>query len=76
VLNRRQWVVLLAAVPTHLYLSELGAATEGTRRSDLVGWAGSLEGVWAGVAAVVVLGLVATLLPLFLGLRHFRHLEA
>jgi len=69
-------VVLLAAVPTHLYLSELGAATEGTRRSDLVGWAGSLEGVWAGVAAVVVLGLVATLLPLFLGLRHFRHLEA
>ncbi|MEI7862859.1 MAG: hypothetical protein WCJ21_09520, partial [Planctomycetota bacterium] len=60
---------------THLYLAGLGTDAEGAQRSGFLGWIGSVEGVWAGLAAVVLLGTVATLLPLYLGLRHFRQLE-
>ena len=70
-------VVLLAALPTHLYLAAQGASeADGVPRGGFLGWASSVEAVWTGLAAVVVLGLVATALPLLLGLRHFRRLEA
>ena len=65
-------VVVVAALPTHLFLASnaLGGGTRG-----MLAWAGSAEGVAASLATVVVVGLVATFVPLVLGLRSFRRLE-
>jgi hypothetical protein len=65
-------VVVVAALPTHLFLasSALGGGTRG-----MLAWAGSAEGVAASLATVVVVGLLATFVPIVLGLRSFRRLE-
>jgi fatty acid desaturase len=39
------------------------------------GWTAADRGVALGLTVAIVLGLVATFLPLFLGLRAFRRLE-
>ncbi len=59
-------IVLLTALPTHFYLSVL--QSEG----DLY-WV--RLGLLAGTAAASAVGLVATLLPMAIGLRAFRALE-
>jgi ABC-2 type transport system permease protein len=69
-------VVVVAAVPTHLFLiaSALGpvfAAPQG-----MLVWAAGPWGVAISLSIVVVLGIVATAVPLTLGLRSFRSLEA
>jgi hypothetical protein len=38
-------------------------------------WVGSGQGVAASVALVVAIGSVATIVPMWLGLRAFRGLE-
>jgi hypothetical protein len=42
---------------------------------NLLAWAAGPTGVAASLGVVVVLGLVAALVPLTLGLRSFRRLE-
>ena len=68
-------VVIIAALPTHLFLltNALGPAA-GTARGFLV-WAGGPAGVTASLVIVALLGAAATVIPLALGLRSFRHLE-
>ena len=68
-------VVLLTAVPCHFYLG-----THGLAPSDPIAGAlgfKSLVESWllAGLAASLVLGAVATAVPLAIGLRAFRRLE-
>ena len=62
-------VVLVTAVPVHIRF----AAQE--RGFAVAGWTGADRGVALGLAAAIALGLLATFLPLFLGLRAFRRLE-
>ncbi|MCY3014988.1 MAG: hypothetical protein NT171_09895 [Planctomycetota bacterium] len=62
-------VVLVTAVPVHIRF----AAQE--RGFAVAGWTGADRGVALGLVAAIVLGLLATFLPLFLGLRAFRRLE-
>jgi ABC-2 type transport system permease protein len=67
-------VVVIAALPTHLYLATRSLAAD----SDAVNffrWLGSPEGVTVSLVSVVVLGLLAAAVPMTLGLRHFRRLE-
>ena len=68
-------VVLVTAVPTHLFLAREGIAWSSPARSGLWASVGTERGVLAGLAVAVVLGLIATLVPLWLGLRSFRRLE-
>ncbi|MFW6124588.1 MAG: putative ABC transporter permease subunit, partial [Pirellulales bacterium] len=68
-------VVLLTAVPTHLYLT-----AQGNQAVEIFSRAVRVD-VWllwwmaAGSAASVLLGLVATIVPLRIGIRAFRKLE-
>ncbi len=66
-------VVLLTAVPVHFYLGT--SAAEGLRsyRPDLGSW---LQ-FWlvAGTGASILLGVVATVVPLRIGFRAFRTIE-
>ena len=66
-------VVLLTAVPVHFYLGTGGAEGLLAYRSELGSW---LQ-FWlvAGTAASIVLGLLATVIPLRIGFRAFRKIE-
>jgi ABC-2 type transport system permease protein len=66
-------VVVVAALPSHLFLAA-NALGPGTVRG-LMAWVGSGQGVAASVALVVAIGSVATIVPMWLGLRAFRGLE-
>jgi ABC-2 type transport system permease protein len=68
--------VMLAAVPTHLFLLSHTLGPSVISPHGLLAWAGGEWGAMAGAVAVVPLGLVATFVPLVLGLRAFRRLEA
>ncbi len=68
--------VMLAAVPTHLFLLSHTLGPGVISPHGLLAWAGGPWGAMAGAVAVVALGLVATFVPLGLGLRAFRRLEA
>jgi ABC-2 type transport system permease protein len=68
-------VVLMTAVPCHFYL-----ATRGTAAAERIIRGMTLsEWLWiwlvVGTAGSVVLGLVATILPLRIGFREFRRQE-
>ncbi len=67
-------VVIVAALPTHLYLATRSLGPDAAARG-LFTWLGSPGGITASVAVVVALGLTATILPMFLGLRAFRRME-
>jgi len=69
-------VVVVAALPTHVSLIA-GVFTSFTGRaaSGPVGWAAGPAGWYTATVAVALLGLVATVVPLWLGLRAFRQLE-
>jgi ABC-2 type transport system permease protein len=68
-------VVVIAALPTHLFLltTALGPAAESA--TGLLTWAGGTGGMVASLAIVGLLGMAATAIPLALGLRAFRRLE-
>jgi ABC-2 type transport system permease protein len=70
------FVVIVAAIPTHLFLlaRTLGPAVIAV--DGLLAWAGGTGGAAASLAAITAVGLAATLVPLVLGLRAFRRLEA
>jgi ABC-2 type transport system permease protein len=68
-------VVVVAAVPTHLFLLSR-ALGPGLIASD--GFLAWLAGPWGSVASLAIitgLALVATIVPLQTGLQAFRHLE-
>jgi len=69
------FVVLLTALPTHFFLAAQAAslANDFEGRANLQSWF-----LWwwiAGTAASVILGAIATFLPLRVGFRAFRQLE-
>jgi len=66
-------VVVVAALPSHLFLAANALGPAGTR--GLLAWAGSAQGAAVSLAIVVALGVAATVIPLRLGLRSFRQLE-
>lgn len=68
--------VMLAAVPTHLFLLSHTLGPGFISQHGILGWAGGPWGAIAGSVAVVGLGVAATFVPLVLGLRAFRRLEA
>jgi ABC-2 type transport system permease protein len=68
-------VVVTAALPTHLFLATHAFGADAVAPGGWLAWAGSTQGIVASLSVVVVLGLVATFVPLVLGLRAFRQLE-
>jgi len=69
-------VVIVAAIPTHLFLLAHALGTSRLASRSFLTWAGGPQGTLASLAVVAVVGLAATLIPLSLGLRSFRKLEA
>ena len=67
-------VVIVAALPTHLYLARRAVSPE-TVGHGILAWLGSPAGVTASVGMVIAIGLAATFLPMLLGLRAFRRME-
>jgi ABC-2 type transport system permease protein len=66
-------IVLLTALPVHLHLAgqqEGSSFLEGT-----IHFVGSPVGIALGIVATVLLGIVATIWPMWLGFRAFRRLE-
>jgi hypothetical protein len=68
-------VVVVAALPTHLFLATHAFGPGAVGPGGLLAWAGSTQGIVASLSVVVAVGLVATFVPLLLGLRSFRQLE-
>jgi ABC-2 type transport system permease protein len=68
--------VIAAAVPTHLFLLTHTLGPSVISSHGILAWAGGRWGAIAGGLAVVGLGIAATVVPLMLGLRAFRRLEA
>ncbi|MFM7207847.1 MAG: putative ABC transporter permease subunit [Planctomycetaceae bacterium] len=68
--------VMLAAVPTHLFLITRSLGPGVLAPNGPFAWAAGGWGAVVGGCAVVALGLAATFIPLSLGLRAFRRLEA
>jgi|LakMenEpi03Aug12_release.lakeMendotaPanAssembly.Ray.scaffolds.fasta_scaffold33165_6 ABC-2 type transport system permease protein len=73
-------VVIVAAIPAHAGSANILLSARGAGPSVPLGgfliWAASPWGTATFLAAMVALGLVATFVPLMLGLRAFRRLEA
>jgi ABC-2 type transport system permease protein len=67
-------VVIIAALPTHLFLATTILAP-GVTAGGLLAWLSGPEGTIASLLLVLVIGLLATGVPLALGLRSFRSLE-
>jgi ABC-2 type transport system permease protein len=68
-------VVVTAALPTHLFLASHAFGADAVAPGGWLAWAGSTQGIVASLSVVVGLGLLATFVPLVLGLRAFRQLE-
>ncbi|HEX3998853.1 MAG TPA: hypothetical protein VHX65_09910 [Pirellulales bacterium] len=67
-------IVLLTAVPYHFYLSSLhGLAAVQSER--LTRWLGNTTAIDIAIAATAVLGAIATILPMQIGLRAFRKMD-
>jgi ABC-2 type transport system permease protein len=67
-------VVLLTALPAHLFLAGQQDSVQ-TFLDGAIHFIGSPLGIGLGVASTVILGLVATIWPMWLGFRSFRRLE-
>ena len=71
-------VVLVTAVPCYFYLQ---AQQSGAAPLPISWWPaqwcglGTMRAVNLGIAATIVLGMIATVLPLTIGIRWFRRLE-
>lgn len=68
-------IVVVAALPTHLFLVSHAFGAAGDRSGAALAWAAGPGGTIVSMALVVAIGLLATFVPLFLGLRSFRELE-
>ena len=68
-------VVVVAALPTHLYFLGRSFSADAGGQRDFLLWAGSGPGVAISLALISAVGLLATTVPLVLGLRSFRRLE-
>jgi len=66
-------VVVAAALPTQLSLVSSALGTGGL--GGILAWVGDGPGVMISLCFIVAVGLGATFLPLWLGLRSFRRLE-
>jgi ABC-2 type transport system permease protein len=68
-------VVALTALPTHSYLAAryAGVGTSTTQQSNVSWW---LQ-LWlaTGIAGSILLGAIATLVPMYIGLRSLRRME-
>jgi ABC-2 type transport system permease protein len=68
-------IVLLTALPTHFYLAAQSATAVRDAEGQTSLWSWFLLWWIAGTIASVVLGAIATFVPLHIGLRAFRELE-
>jgi ABC-2 type transport system permease protein len=68
-------VVVIAAIPTHLAMASRAFGGGGPPPTGLLGWASGPQGTATSLLVVGILGVIATFLPLELGLRAFRRLE-
>jgi ABC-2 type transport system permease protein len=68
-------VVIIAAVPTHLAMAARAFGGGGPPPAGFLGWVCGPQGTAASLLLIGGLGVIATFLPLELGLRHFRRLE-
>ena len=68
-------VVIIAAIPTHLAMASRAFGGGGPPPTGLLGWASGPQGTATSLLLVAFLGVIATFLPLELGLRSFRRLE-
>jgi ABC-2 type transport system permease protein len=69
-------VVVVAAIPTHLFLLARTLGPTVIAPDGLLAWAGGPMGMATSLATVTVAGLAATVVPLASGLQAFRRLEA
>ena len=68
-------VVIVAALPTHLFLLTRALGPAAVASKGLLAWAAGHGGMAVSLALVALIGLAATAVPLSMGLRAFRHLE-
>jgi len=68
-------VVIVAALPTHLFLFTHAFGQGASESAGFLLWAGSTSGVATSMGLVIFVSLVATCVPLAFGLRSFRRLE-
>jgi len=67
------FVVVVAALPSHLFAATAFLGQQGTK--GFLGWASGPQGLTVSLSIVTAVGMLATFLPLVLGLRAFRRLE-
>lgn len=67
-------IVLATALPVHLYLATQQEQAQGTLYPVLQ-FLASKTGIFSGISLTIVVGIIATVWPLRLGLRAFRNLE-
>jgi ABC-2 type transport system permease protein len=68
-------VVIIAALPTHLFLLTHALGPTAVASQGLLTWAAGAGGMAFSLGLVALLGLAATAIPLSMGLRAFRLLE-
>jgi ABC-2 type transport system permease protein len=68
-------VVVVAAVPTHLFLLSRALGPSIIASDGFLAWLAGPWGSAASLAIITTLALLATVVPLHTGLRAFRHLE-
>lgn len=68
-------VVIMAALPTHLFLLARTLGPTVVSPDGLLAWAGGPMGAAGSLVIITVTGLAATAVPLAIGLRAFRSLE-
>jgi ABC-2 type transport system permease protein len=68
-------VVIIAALPTHLFLLTHALGPTAAASQGLLTWAAGAGGMAVSLGLVALLGLAATAMPLSMGLRAFRQLE-
>jgi ABC-2 type transport system permease protein len=69
-------VVIVAAIPTHLFLLSHALGSGRLASRSFLAMASGPQGTLVSLAVVALVGLAATMIPLRLGLRAFRRLEA
>jgi ABC-2 type transport system permease protein len=67
-------VVLLTALPIHLHLGPQPEITQGVFE-EIIHFLGSPVGIISGITLTLVIGTIATVWPMMIGLKAFRKLE-
>jgi ABC-2 type transport system permease protein len=67
-------VVLLTALPIHLHLGTQPEMTQSVFE-DIIQFLGSPLGIISGITLTLVIGTIATIWPMMIGLKAFRKLE-